>query len=125
MIDRAATLFIRNMLPARSARGVAHRALQIARRCDLQHAKARVLLMLRAQSAIERAAKPRLNRKPRGHFTRREKLIPIKPFHIAANKVLTHTMHRAPLAKINPPPTSNNLRRNQLNPILRSYGLVA
>src|SRR3954470_4956801 len=125
MIDRAATLFIRNMLPARSARGVAHRALQIARRCDLQHAKARVLLMLRAQPAIERAAKPRFNRKSRGHLPWSEKLISIKPFHIAANKILAHTMHRAPLAKINPPVTRNNLRRNQLHPILRSYGLVA
>ena len=43
-------------------RGIAHRAFQVARRRDLEHAQARVLLVLGAQAAIERAAAARTRR---------------------------------------------------------------
>ena len=60
-VDRAAALLEAQMLAARPAGGVAHRAVEVARRGDLDQADAGVLLVLGAQAAVVGAALLRLD----------------------------------------------------------------
>ena len=100
-IDGPAAFVDRQMLLARPASRITNRASQIASRRDLDQPDARVLLVLGAKSAIQRAALIRLDAKQR-RLARQAEFHPIELRNIGANKILADPMRRAALAKINP-----------------------
>ena len=74
-----------------------------------------MLLVLRAQAAIERAAALRLDCKSCRHLAWREKLVAIKPVRIAADEIFAHSVDRAVFAKIHAALAINNLCGHELN----------
>src|SRR5687767_11712211 len=101
------------MLAAWSARGIAHGAGEIARGGDLHQADAGVLLMLAAQTAIERAAAARLDTRLQRQLRRQAVFKLIVLPHVGANVILALAVRRAALAEVNPPAARDNLRRHQ------------
>src|SRR5262245_26840793 len=91
------------MHSAGTAGGVTHRAFQIARRRDLEHAQARMLFVFGAKATVKWAAATRFNSKPSRHFAWSEKLVAIEPARIAADEVFANTMYWTAFAEIDTP----------------------
>ncbi len=112
-VDGPLDLFERKMTPPRSARRVAHGAVQIAARRDFDQADARVLLVLGAQAAIERTASVWARAELLGHASGQTELELVVLRDVGANKILANAVRRALFAKIDPPLPIENLGRHE------------
>jgi hypothetical protein len=112
-VDRPLDLFEGEMTASRSARGVAHRAVEIAARSNFDQADACVLLVLGAQAAVERAAAVGARAELLGHASGQTELELIVLRHVGTDKILANAVGRAVFAKIDPTPPLENLGRHQ------------
>ena len=85
---------------AGGARGVAHRAFEIAGGGDFEHAEAGVLLVFGAEAAIEGTAAVGLDAHTRRDFAGREKLAAIEPADVGADEILADAVRGAALAEV-------------------------
>ena len=111
-IDRSLAFLKRQMLPARSARRVTHRAREIATRSDFQQTDASMLLVFRAQAAVERTSLVWLHAKVTWNLPRHVELCLIVPLDVGANEIVPRSMGLAAFAKVNTITPRNNLRRH-------------
>src|SRR6185312_13914044 len=97
------------VLASRSARRVAHRALEVAGRRHLDQADAGVLLVLGAEAAVERAPLIGLRAIVRRNFSRQAVLHLVVEADVGADEVLADPVGRAALAEIDALPLRDDL----------------
>src|SRR5262249_57323617 len=88
------------VLTAGAAAGVTHRALEVAGGGNLHQPDAGVLLVLRAQAAVVRAALERVGGERLRQLARDAVLHAVVLAGVAADEVLAHAVRRALLAEV-------------------------
>jgi hypothetical protein len=122
-IDCLLHLLERKVFAPRAACRVAHRALEIAGRRDLNQTDARVLFVLGAQAAIERAAALRLDAELCGDLSRHVEFHLVEVANVGTDEILAHPVRRAALPEIDPSVPRNDLGRRQCE-ALRTQALT-
>src|SRR5207244_10784765 len=84
---------------------------------DFQNADTRMLLVLGAQAAVERATPLHFHANHRWQPRRQREFHPVVPAHVRTDKILPLAMLRARLAEIDPPVASDNFCGHHRQPL--------